>query len=104
MNCNSEKAKQYIKSKKIYNLKIAIAQFLVLATFILLWEFLSTKEIINSFLFSSPSSIFKLLKQYIATGELFEHIYISLYETVVGLILGTSCGILVAIILWWSKT
>jgi len=104
MNSNSEEAKKYIKKQKINKIKIVFAQIFILVGFLLLWELLSSKEIINSFLFSSPSAIFALLKQYISTGELYEHIYISVYETILGLIIGTILGILIAIILWWSKT
>lgn len=104
MNLKSEEAKKYIKRQKINKLKIILSQILILVSFFLLWEFLAQKEIINSFLVSSPSQIFSLLKKYIHTGELFSHIYISVYETVLGLIIGTSIGILIAIILWWSKT
>ena len=104
MNLNSEEAKKYIKKQKTDKLKIIFAQIFILVGFLLLWELLSSKEIINSFLFSSPSAIFKLLKQYISTGELYEHIYISVYETILGLIIGTTLGILFAILLWWNKT
>jgi len=104
MNSNSEEAKKYIKKQKINKIKIVFAQIFILAGFLLLWEFLSNKEIINSFLFSSPSAIFKLLKQYIESGELYTHISVSVYETLLGLIIGTLLGIIMAIILWWSKT
>lgn len=103
MNLKTEEAKRYIRKQKINKIKILVAQLLILFGFLLTWEILSSKEIINSFLFSSPSSIFKLLKQYIQTGELFNHIYISVYETILGLIIGTSLGIIIAILLWWSK-
>ena len=33
-----------------------------------------------------------------------DSIWITLYETVVGFVLGTLFGTLVAILLWWSKT
>lgn len=104
MNSKSEQAKKYIKKQKIYKLKILLAQIFLLTGLLLLWEFLSSKEIINSFLFSSPSSIFKLLRQYIKSGELYNHIFISVYETILGLIIGTTIGILIAILLWWNKT
>lgn len=104
MNSNSEEAKKYIKKQKTNKIKILLSQIFILSGFLLLWEILSSKEIINSFLFSSPSAIFKLLKQYIITGELYKHIYISVYETILGLIIGTILGILFAILLWWSKT
>lgn len=104
MSLKSEEAKKYIKKQKINRIKIVFAQLFILIAFFLLWEILSSKGIINSFLFSSPSAIFSLLKQYISTGELFTHIYVSLYETILGLIIGTILGIFIAIILWWSKT
>ena len=104
MNSKSNEAKKYIKKQKIYKIKIFCCQLLILVGFLFLWQFLSSKEIINSFLFSSPSAIFDLLKKYISTGELFNHIYISVYETILGLIIGTILGLFIAIILWWSKT
>ena len=37
-----------------------------------------------------------------AGGELFLHIGITLYETVLGFVLGTAAGTLIAVALWWS--
>ena len=104
MNSKTEEAKKYIKKQKTHKLKILFIQIFLFISFLLLWEFLSSKEIINSFLFSSPSAIFNLLKQYTSSGEIFNHIYISVYETLLGLIIGTTLGILIAIILWFNKT
>lgn len=104
MSSKTEEAKRFIKNQKRKKLKILFSQISIFTVFLLLWEFLSAKEIINSFLVSSPSAIFKLLQQYIANGELFTHISISLYETILGLIIGTVFGVIVAILLWWFKT
>lgn len=104
MNLKTEEAKRYIKKQRLTKIKIFFIQSFILIGFLLLWEFLSKKEIINSFLFSNPSSVFKLLKQYIKSGELFAHISISVYETILGLLIGTFLGILISIFLWWSKT
>lgn len=104
MNLKTEEAKKYIKRQKIYNLKIIISRILLLIGFLFLWQFLSSNELINSFLFSSPKAIFNLIIQYVKTGEIFNHIYISIYETILGLVIGTSLGIILAIILWWNKT
>ena len=84
--------------------KILLIQLFVFFGFLLLWEVLSSREIINSFLFSKPSSIIQLLKKYIISGELYTHISISVYETVLGLLIGTTLGIVIAILLWWNKT
>ena len=104
MNLNSLEAKKFIRRQKINKIKIFILQVLLLGIFLVTWEILSSKGIINSFLFSSPSKVFKLLKQYTLSGELYNHIFISIYETLLGLIIGTTAGILIAIILWWNKT
>ena len=104
MFLKTENAKKYIKKQKMNKVKILLIQLVVFFGFLLLWEVLSSREIINSFLFSKPSSIIQLLKQYIISGELYTHISISVYETVLGLLIGTTLGIVIAILLWWNKT
>lgn len=93
----------YIKKKRRDALIVLISQILLLISFIVLWELLSKYEIIDSFLFSSPSKIFKLLEKYIMDKSIYKHIGISVYETLLGLIIGTASGILIAIILWWNR-
>lgn len=99
-----------MKIKNEYNLnkrkEKVITTFLQLALFIIIifsWELLSRLNIIDAFLFSKPSSIVKLLYKYIVSLELFEHIFISSIETILGLIIGTIFGLIIAIILWWNK-
>ena len=104
MNLKSDEARKYIKKQKVAKIKILAAQIFIFTGFLFLWEILVSKEIINGFLVSSPSAIFNLLKQYIQTGEIYTHILISLYETILGLLIGTFLGVIIAIILWWSKT
>lgn len=104
MFLKTENSKKYVKKQKMNKVKILLIQLVVFFGFLLLWEVLSSREIINSFLFSKPSSIIQLLKKYIISGELYTHISISVYETVLGLLIGTTLGIVIAILLWWNKT
>lgn len=67
-----------------------------------LWELLAHFEILDDFLFSRPSSIIKLLIQYIKNQEIFYHIGISVYETILGIVIGTVGGVVIATILWSS--
>ena len=94
----------FIIYKRKQAIKITIIQLILLFFVLLLWEVASNKEWIDSFLFSKPSKIFKLLIIYIKNNEIYKHIYISLIETLLGLFIGTILGILFAIILWWNKT
>ncbi|CEP40955.1 ABC transporter permease [Paraclostridium sordellii] len=99
----SQGHKQYLKSLKKEKNLIFFYQIFILVGFIVLWELLARLNIIDVFLFSKPSDIYNLFIKYIQNGELFKHILISSYETIVGLAVGTILGILVAIMLWWSE-
>lgn len=94
----------YYKDKKKMQMKILIIQISILLGFFLTWEVLGIYQVINTFLFSYPSEIIKLLYQYVITKEIFIHIAISVFETIVGLLIGTSLGIVIAVIIWWNKT
>lgn len=94
----------YFQEQKKEKRKIIFFQVLVFIMFILIWEISSRLGVIDEFLFSSPSSIGKLLFQYLLNNELFKHLGISVLETLIGLIIGTLIGLLVAVGLWWNRT
>ena len=93
----------YLIEKKKEKRKVLLWQFIVFSLIIIGWELLSRFNIIDSFLFSKPSSIIKLLIDYIKSAEIFKHIFISLLETFLGLVIGTFVGIVIAVVLWWNK-
>ena len=97
------KVREYKRKKLLNKIYVHTIRIIVMVSFILLWQIASNKEWINSFLFSSPKDIFELLAKYISNGELLKHLSISLYETVLGLVIGTILGIAIAIVLWWNK-
>lgn len=92
----------FIKKRK-EKLLIIFIQVFLLITFIMLWELLAKLNVIDTFLFSKPSNIIKLLKFYLESGELWRHVGISVIETLLGLIIGTILGLILAIILWWNE-
>ncbi len=99
-----DKCKEFRKKIKKEKAKIIGIQLIVAISFLLIWELLARYNIINSFLFSSPSKIIKLLIENIKSKEIFIHIRYSLIETLIGLIIGTAIGIICAIILYLFKT
>ena len=94
---------EYLKGLKKEKIKILICQIVLLVGFIALWEVLANQGVINTFLFSKPSDIYKLFIQYVESGQLLTHVVVSVYETLLGLVIGTVLGILIAIALWWSE-
>ena len=83
---------------------VLLYQALFIIGFIALWELFAQLNILNTFLFSSPSSIIKLILDYFKNGELLRHINISVFETLLGLIIGTTLGLVIAILLWFSPS
>lgn len=95
--------KEYILKTKKEKIIIIFSQIILLAIILLIWELFAYLEIIDSFIFSKPSKIFKLFGQYLASNELLMHTLVSTYEVVIGLVLGTFLGILIALILYEFK-
>lgn len=98
---NQKNNNPYIIEKQKERRHIVIAELALFISIILIWELFARLNIINEFLFSSPTEIIKLIINYFKTGEIYKHIGISLLETLLGLVIGTILGIIIAIILWW---
>lgn len=98
----SDERKRYLRKVKMQKVIILGIQVLLLIAFLGLWEFAANKGMIDSFITSSPSRIAKTFANF-SSNNLFEHIKVTCYETVVGFTLGTVMGLIIAIILWWSK-
>lgn len=94
--------KQYLKKIKQKKYLILLTQISILVGFLALWEFLANKNIIDSFITSKPSRILTTFLN-LSSNDLLKHIWVTSYETIVGFLLGTVLGIIIAIILWWSN-
>lgn len=100
----SEEHKLYLKSIKRNKIFIIISQIFLLIFLLTLWEVASNLGWINSFIYSSPSKILNTIMGLHQDGNLYIHIFTTVYETLLSFGLGTLIGILIAIILWWNKT
>lgn len=98
---SSLERKDYLKKKKQKKYLILLTQLFILVGFLALWEFAANRGIIDSFITSQPSRILKTLMN-LTSNDLLKHIGVTTYETVIGFLLGTILGIVIAIILWWS--
>lgn len=96
----SKEHKKYLKKLKITNYIIKISQIMILVLFILIWQILADKEIINTFIFSSPKKILETILDLYKTNNLFIHIWVTIYETIISFVVGTILGIIIASILW----
>lgn len=98
----SEDRKKYLKKLKIEKVAVIFTQIILVVGFIAIWEILANKGVIDSFIMSSPSRIVKTFLN-LAQNDLLNHIRVTCIETIIGFLLGTFLGSIIAIILWWSK-
>ncbi len=96
--------KNFIKKKKKEKRNIIIIQFLITFLFILLWELLARKNIINSFITSSPSNIIKTLINLYNQNNLFVHILITIKEIIISFIITSTTSLLISTLLYNYKT
>lgn len=99
----SKEYREYLRKKWIKIILVHITQILILLSLIWIWEYLANNNIINAFIYSSPSRIVKTIVDLYKNNNLFNHIWITCYETVISFVLATIIGTFVAIILWYSK-
>ena len=99
----SSEFKKYLKKKKIKQTLIIFSQISILLVCILLWEYLANKEIINTFIYSSPSRMLNTIINLYVDNNLFNNIWTTVYETVISFSLATIFGTIIAIMFWYSK-
>lgn len=99
---NSEERKKYLRKNTIRKVSIIVTQITLVILFIILWELLANKGIIDSFITSQPSRMLKTFMN-LSENDLLLHLGVTCYETIVGFLSGTLLGIIIAIILWSSK-
>ena len=98
----SNDRKKYLRKMKINKIAVLMTQIIIVIGFIILWEVLANIGIIDSFITSQPSRILNTFMN-LSQNDLLEHLGVTCLETIIGFISGTILGIIIAILLWWSK-
>lgn len=95
--------KNYLKEIKKNSFFVRLTQIAIIFVLIIVWQILADKNIINTFISSSPKQVVNTIIELHNTNNLYNHILITVYETLVSFVLGTILGILIATVLWWNK-
>lgn len=97
----SVERKKYLKKVKLKKIEILVTQICIVIALIGIWEVLARLGKIDSFITSQPSRILKTFLN-LSSNNLLEHVRITCVETIIGFLLGTFMGGIIAVILWWS--
>lgn len=98
----SNERKKYLKKLRREHFIVIFMRLLIIVVFIAGWEFLAKMDMINTFTFSSPSRIINTIISLGNQHNLFPHIWVTLYETLISFLLATVIGLGIAILLWYS--
>ncbi len=94
----------YLKKRKRKKIVILLSQISLLIAFIFSWEYASSHELINSFIFSSPSEIIKTLITLYKENNLFIHIYVTSLEVIVSFLLSVIISFFLALFFYIFPT
>lgn len=88
-------------------LRIQIIRLALVAGFFAAWEAGVAGGLLNAFFFGRPSLIFSDLWQITVSGYVFQHLWVTLQESLLGLLLGGAAGVGLAFALaaspFWTK-
>ena len=103
MNSVSKAQKDFISAYKRRKNLITFFRIFILFSFLICWELTADYGIINCFIFSSPSRLFKAFISLAKNGEIYTHITTTVLETVICFFLVSFISILIAVLLWQSR-
>ena len=100
MNYSKEHA-AYLRAIRTHGWTVGLCRVLVLVLLLGFWELGARLGWFDVFILSSPSRVLSAIGRLWGEGSLLIHVGVTLYETVMGFLLGTGLGILLAVLLWW---
>lgn len=100
---SSTAQRTFLSKYRLHKKFVAAARVLLLVVFLSVWELTASHQIIDSFIFSSPSKIAQCFLDMVADRSIFLHLGVTLYETIVSFLLVIVFSILTAVLLWFSK-
>ena len=92
--------KKYLRKLALENAIIQICRVALLLIIVFLWEALANSGIVDPFITSSPSRILHKLFDIIKNGSIWQHVGITLYETLLSFTISTALGSFIAILLF----
>ena len=100
MNYSKEHA-AYLRAIRTHGWTVGLCRVLVLVLLLGFWELGARLGWFDVFILSSPSRVLSAIGRLWGEGSLLIHVGVTLYETIMGFLLGTGLGILLAVLLWW---
>jgi NitT/TauT family transport system permease protein len=92
------------EARKVSRAEIYCWRLGLLLAFLALWEVATSRGWVDPFFVSRPTVLAALLAEWITTGFIFRHLWVTMQETIIGFLLGTVLGVTVGFLFArWEK-
>ncbi len=91
---------EFLRKYKLDKRITILFQVMIVVLLIVSWELLSKYNVINPFIFSSPSKVIKTIYGLYIDGNLFNHIWVTVYETLIAFAIGLIISLIISILLY----
>jgi NitT/TauT family transport system permease protein len=81
--------------KKVSRAEIRVWRAALLGAFLLLWEVATRRAWVDPFFVSQPTALAVQIAEWIRSGFIFRHLFVTMEETIIGFVLGTLLGVTV---------
>ena len=96
--------RRFLKKRQQKMRTVTLVRILIFLAFLLLWEASARLNLIDAFIFSSPTRVAETLLSMAADGSIFRHTGITLLETLISFFLVFAVSILISVLLWMSRS
>ena len=100
--CSTEH-RRFLRRRNRNRIIVRVTQVALLGLFVGLWQLLADVGAIDVFITSSPQRVCQTFAK-LAEGDLWRHVWTTLYETTLSFALSFAIGTTVAVLLWFSET
>ncbi|MCI8516462.1 MAG: ABC transporter permease [Hungatella sp.] len=94
---------KFLAQEQRHKVQVRVCRVMLLVLFLALWELCAELDLIDSFIFSSPSKIWACFVKMSKDKTVFLHLGVTLLETLVSFLLVAVIGVGAAVALWASR-
>lgn len=92
-----------VAGESISRTKLWLLYPLPLLAFVIIWQVYTVSNPDRQFIFSSPQKVWDAFTKLAVNGDLLRNSCVTLIEALSGFVLGTSCGAVIGLSLWYSR-
>ena len=96
--------RRFLKKRQQKMRTVTLVRILIFLAFLLIWEASARLNLIDAFIFSSPTRVAETFLSMAADGSIFRHTGITLLETLISFFLVFAVSILISVLLWMSRS